>query len=169
MPHHHLSTMDRAIRDPAVHWPGGYWPDSGDVFLHDEITVAAPAAIVWRHLVTTPRWPEWYPDAANVRILDGRADELRADTVFELDTFGIRLRATIGEFIPDSRLGWFGAGDGIRAYHTWLISGTPGGCHVVTEEVANGPTALSLSEPGPEPAEHGHDPWLQALKRSCER
>ena len=44
-----------------------------------------------------------------------------------------------------SRLGWFGNGTGIHAYHTWLILEKGDGCLVVTEETQNGPSAIAFN------------------------
>jgi hypothetical protein len=44
----------------------------------------------------------------------------------------------VHEFISNSRIGWFGDGTGMHAYHTFLLLKTNEGCHIVTEEVVKG-------------------------------
>src|ERR1700753_3595235 len=48
----------------------------------------------------------------------------------------------VHEFVPNSRIGWFGDGTRMYAYHTFLFLGTNGGCHIVTGEVVKGPCAV---------------------------
>jgi hypothetical protein len=162
------SNADLAKRSPAIHWPAGFTPESADLFAHNEIFIQAPCATVWQRLVEAPKWPAWYPNAQNVRILEGGSD-FRHDSQFAFDTFGLHIEARIGEFVPASRLGWFGNGDGIQAYHTWLMREADGGCQVVTEESAKGPGAVALRSPDPDAMHKGHDLWLDRLKRVSEQ
>ena len=73
------------------------------------------------------------------------------------------------EFESNSRLGWFGHGKGVDAYHTLLLSKTSEGCHIVTEEVVKGPGAVQFREQQPNAMHEGHQLWLTALKERSEK
>jgi hypothetical protein len=160
-------TEDGAHRSADIHWPDGFTPEDADLYAHNEIFVSAPCATVWGHIVEAPKWPAWYPNAQNVRIL-GSGDALKADSHFAFDTFGIHIDARIGEYVAGRRIGWFGDGSAINAYHTWLLADAPGGCQVVTEEVAKGPGAIAIRRPDPAAMHKGHDLWLTRLKALSE-
>jgi hypothetical protein len=36
-------------------------------------------------------------------------------------TFGLKVASTIAEYVPHTRIGWYGTGDQLRAYHTWRL------------------------------------------------
>lgn len=148
-----------------IHWPTGFTPADADLFAHSEIVIAAQPSTAWRHLVAATRWPEWYPNADGVRILNGADEELHEDSQFEFQTYGFHIHAAVGEFVPESRLGWFGAGVGIEAYHNWLLVSLDEGCRVVTEEVAKGPVAIAIREPDADAMHETHAAWSKALER----
>jgi hypothetical protein len=93
---------------------------------------------------------------------DGR---LHQDTQFAWDTFGVHIESHVHEFAPTSRIGWFGQGTGMDAYHTFLLLKAPEGCHVVTEEVVRGPGAVEFRKKDPNAMHRGHDLWLSTLKQ----
>ena len=72
------------------------------------------------------------------------------------------------ELVPDSRIGWFGEGPGMHAYHTFLLLKTDEGCHIVTEEVVKGLGAVGFREKHPNVMHDGHDLWLSSLKQRSE-
>src|ERR1700691_4880906 len=47
-------------------------------------------------------------------------------------------RAPFHEFVPNGRIGWWGLGTGMKAYHTFLLVKTDQDCHIITEEVVRG-------------------------------
>ena len=160
-------TEDLAHRSADIHWPSGFAPEDADLYAHNQIFVAAPCATVWRHIVEAPKWPAWYPNSHNVRI-QGGGEVLKADSRFRFDTFGVHIDARVGEYAPGHRIGWFGDGSTVNAYHTWLLADVPGGCQVVTEEVAKGPGAIAIRQPDPAAMHKGHDLWLARLKALSE-
>ena|ERR1700680_177420 len=85
-------------------------------------------------LVNAKDWPGWYSNSADVQILNADEEQLGPKSQFKWKTFGFPVRSRVNEFVPDIRLGWFGDGTGIHAYHTWLIIEKSNGCEVVTEE-----------------------------------
>lgn len=151
-----------------IHWPSGFTPDDADLFAHNEISIGAPCFAVWQHLVEAPKWPEWYPNAQQVKILHDLNGRLRPDAMFEFYTFGIDISAQVSEFEVNRRLAWFGDGDHIEAYHTWLLVPAAFGCQVVTEAVAKGREAIALREEDPDALKRGHQLWLRSLKQIAE-
>ena len=153
----------------SIHWPKGFDPKEADAFVHNEIWIKAPAKVIWENLVNAPEWPTWYSNSANIQIAGPDKSRLQADSAFTWSTFGFPIESKINEFVPGSRLGWFGGGTGIRAYHTWLIIEKGDGCEVVTEEAQVGPSALKFNVEQPTAMYDGHDWWLTALKVRSER
>jgi uncharacterized protein YndB with AHSA1/START domain len=164
-----LDNADWPLRSSEIHWPAGHTPADADLFAHNELLIHASCSIVWQHLVQAQTWPEWYPNSHNVKLLNSADGRLHQDTQFSWDTFGAHIESQVHEFAPDSRIGWFGHGTGMDAYHTFLLLKTPGGCRVVTEEVVRGPGALEFRKKDPDAMHRGHDLWLSVLKKVSEK
>ena len=95
--------------------------------------------------------------------------ELLADSVsFEWTTFGLRISSTVAEFAPTARLGWYGRGEGLQAYHTWLLIPREHDTYVVMEEIGLGDGAKQLAQANPGHMHRGHDLWNVSLKFLCE-
>ena len=152
-----------------IHWPEGFSPKQTDAFVHNQIFINAPAKVIWSNLVNAKDWPGWYSNSADVQILNADEDQLGPKSQFKWKTFGFPVRSRVNEFVPDIRLGWFGDGTGIHAYHTWLIIEKSNGCEVVTEETQNGPAAVAFNRNQPRAMYDAHDWWLAALKVRSER
>jgi len=132
------------------------------------ITVKAPANVIWDNLVKATEWPKWYSNSSDMQIAGGAKTELEADVEFSWKTFGFPIKSTVHEFVPNERLGWFGSGTGIKAYHTWLIVPKDDGCEVITEETQVGPSAIQYNIEQPTAMYDGHHWWLTALKYRSE-
>jgi polyketide cyclase/dehydrase/lipid transport protein len=157
---------DIAARNHDIHWPDGFVPEAADMFAHNEIFVEAPRGNIWHVLLDAEKWPMWYPNSHNVRILDsGSSGLLSESSSFRWETFGFELVSTIAEFVPESRIGWHG---GVDWYHTWLLIDHPKGCRVVMEEAGNGSDAAAMARTDPDRMHRGHELWNQALKWVCE-
>ena len=102
----------------------GFAPAAADLFSHNELTIKATCERIWRHIIEADKWPEWYPNAKDVRILGDGGSVLKPDTVFFWTTFGLKLESRINEFVPYSRIGWFGYAPGTAPsfYHTWYLT-----------------------------------------------
>jgi polyketide cyclase/dehydrase/lipid transport protein len=144
-------------RFPEIHWPAGHTPNDADLFAHNELFIKAQCSTVWQHIVEAPKWPEWYPNSHDVQIVNDKTGELRQGSRFKWNTLDIHIDSTVHEFVPYSRIGWFGKGKNIDAYHTWFLTSTPDGCQVVTEEVAKGPGAIAIRKSDPNAMHKGHD------------
>jgi hypothetical protein len=103
---------DLANRSPDIHWPKGFDPAEVDLFSHNDLVIDAPCERVWQHIIEATKWPEWYPNSKDVRIVDNGGSVLTDGTVFRWTTFGLPLESKINEFIPFSRIGWYGYAPG---------------------------------------------------------
>ena len=159
---------DLSQASAQIHWPRGFEPNAADSFVHNEIFIDAPADAIWRNLVESTEWPKWYSNSSDMTIADGKKKELGTGIDFTWKTFGFPIKSTVHEFVPNERLGWFGSGDGIRAYHTWLIIPRGRGCEVIREESQVGPSAIRYNIEQPTAMYDGHHWWLTALKYRSE-
>lgn len=150
-----------------IYWPDRYAPGRTAVQVSNEIAIAAPASAVWSWLVRAALWPTWYPNSREVEIAGGGAD-LSPGAKFSWRTFGVPVRSTVREFVPDERIAWDGAGTLLDVYHAWLIEPRPGGCWVLTEENQNGLAARAQAWLMPTRMHTGHDLWLARLKERAE-
>ncbi|PLZ03114.1 hypothetical protein CY652_07345 [Burkholderia sp. WAC0059] len=159
--------QDLARRSAQIHWPGSPNPADANVFSYNEITIDTPCSTVWGHLVDATRWPSWYSNSHDVKIVGG-ASRLGPHTRFTWRTFGVPIDSTVTEYVPDSRLGWFGYGPHVSAYHTWLLLPEGQACHVVTEEATKGPAAVFARRTDPAGLHDGHELWVRRLKARSE-
>ena len=152
---------DLGARVMDIHWPAGFEPKRSDLFAHNETRVDAACETVWRHIVGAHAWPDWYPNAQGVGLLDG-ARTLAPDVRWRWTTFGLRVQ----EFVPDRRLGWFGGapGEAPAFYHSWLLSPEGDGCRVAMDEAGVGPGAAAFREADESRMHRGHEMWLATLK-----
>jgi uncharacterized protein YndB with AHSA1/START domain len=157
--------QDLANRSPEIHWPEGFDPSQADLFSHNELTIAASCERVWSHIVDAAKWPEWYPNSKEVRITSG-GNILSAGAVFRWTTFGLPLESRVNEFVPHSRIGWYGYAPGTPPsfYHTWYLKPDGEGCLAVTDEVGKGKDAAHLRETDESLMHRGHDLWLATLR-----
>lgn len=72
------------------------------------------------------------------------------------------------EFQPVTRIAWDGhpkASKASRAYHAWIITPTPKGSHLWTEETMQGPLWIELAKQDPEVFWRTHENLLAALAK----
>ncbi len=150
-----------------ITWPDRYAPANVAARVSNEITIAAPPAAVWAQLLRAQDWPSWYPNASHVEI-GGGATALSPGARFTWRTFGVAVRSTVREFVPNERIAWDGAGVLLDVYHAWLIEPRPGGCWVLTEEHQNGLAARAQAVLMPKRMYRGHQLWLERLRARVE-
>jgi hypothetical protein len=157
--------IDLATRSADIHWPDGFDPATADLFSHNQLVIDATCESVWPHIVEATKWPEWYPNSKEVHILSG-PPALNIGSVFGWTTFGLPLESRVNEFVPYSRIGWFGYAPGAAPsfYHTWYLVPQGASCLVVTDEVGKGPDATHLRQSDEGLMHRGHDLWLATLK-----
>lgn len=130
--------------------------------------MSVPPEVAWAWLVRAVRWPEWYPNSANVRLVDASGPDLQAGTVFRWKTFGASLTSEVVEFVPGERLAWNARGVGIWAYHAWLFQEVEGGCRVLTEETQHGWLCRLGNLLFPNRMFKFHQIWLEQLRRKAQ-
>src|ERR1700761_8562238 len=131
-------TKDLKRANPNIHWPGGFSPKTADLYAHNEIMIDAPVSVVFRHIQEAEKWPGWYSNSQHV-VVHSDDKLLKKDTEWDWDTFGVHIKSHVNEFEVNSRIGWFGSGTGMRAYHTWyLIPLGNNKTHVIMEECVYG-------------------------------
>lgn len=73
--------------------------------------------------------------------------------------------------VPGNYLGllaWDAHGLGVDAYHAWVLTPTPTGCHVLTEENQHGLGARLQKKLLPNRMWNQHQLWLEGLQRNAE-
>ena len=155
---------DLANRSADIHWPKGFDPATADLFSHNQLVIDASCERVWGHIIDATKWPEWYPNSKDVRIDGG--GRLTKSSTFRWSTFGLGLESRINEFVPHTRIGWFGYAPGTAPsfYHTWYLVPQGASCLVVTDEAGIGADAAHLRQTDEELMHRGHDLWLATLK-----
>jgi hypothetical protein len=160
---------DLKHRAHEIHWPKGFEPETADLFSHNELTLQASCKDVWGHIVDASKWPAWYPNSKGVSIV-GDSPTLGEGSVFHWTTFGLPLESKVNEFVPYSRIGWYGYAPGTAPsaehsfYHTWYLVPAGKACRVVMDEVGKGPDAAHLRQTDESLMHRGHDLWLATLK-----
>jgi uncharacterized protein YndB with AHSA1/START domain len=152
------------VQEPTlIRWPDRFRPDRAPVHVRNEIDIPAPPARVWPWLARASLWPTWYSNSSQVQIIGGGTD-LALGTEFRWRTFSASLESRVEECVPPERLAWSARGTGVDVYHAWLITATPGGSHVLTEESQYGVLARLDHLLRPRRMEAGHDSWLRGLR-----
>lgn len=151
----------------AIRWPKDMTPSRSPIHITNELEVEAPPETIWT-LLTDPRaWPSFYPGVEHVQLLDGH-ETLRLGTQFETKLAGQDVAASVREFEPTTRIAWGGgpkADGSARAYHAWIITPTPRGTHLWTEETMQGPLWFELAKSAPDIFWRTHEKLLQDLAR----
>jgi hypothetical protein len=62
--------QDLADREKDIHWPEGFNPSQADLFSHNALLIHASCERIWGHIVDATKWPQWYPNSKDVRLLD---------------------------------------------------------------------------------------------------
>ena len=149
----------------AIHWPDEMAPSRSSLHLTNELEVAASPETIWSLLVDPKAWPRFYPGAEYVQLLDGH-ESLRLGTQFETNLAGQDVFASVEEFEPMPRIAWGGyakASKTSKGYHAWIITPTPVGCHLWTEETMQGPLWIELAKKAPDGVWRTHQKLLEAL------
>jgi hypothetical protein len=77
--------QDLANREKDIHRRQGFDPSQADLFSHNELLINAPCERIWSHIIDAKGWPEWYPNAKEVKITGDNV--LNDGTVFRWTTF----------------------------------------------------------------------------------
>ncbi|HZX04441.1 SRPBCC family protein, partial [Kribbella sp.] len=100
-----------------------------------ELSISAPAAVVWELLTAVSSWTSWQPDIVAAR----GPVPLTAGATFHWETAGFDIASTVYVADAPRLLRWGGPTQGITAVHEWVLTPTgPGTTLVVTEESWDG-------------------------------
>lgn len=148
----------------AKPWPERFDPQKDSVFSYNEIMIPQfPPPIVFEVLVSAKKWPEFYPNANEIRILSN-SGKLEADTEFRWKTFATEQKSKVELFEQNVALGWSAESPGTHAFHRWILEPFNSGTRLITEECQNGITAW-LDRFLMNPSLHAaHQLWLERLK-----
>ena len=90
------------------------------------------------------------------------------DTRFETNLAGKDVLASVQEFEPITRIAWGGfpkVSEASKAYQVWIITATPRGCHLWTEETMQGPCWIELANKAPDAVWRTRQMLLEALAK----
>lgn len=147
---------------PSIRWPTKFEPARAAVHVRNELAMTAPAVAVWAALIGAADWPSFYANASGV-VIEGAGRDLFEGARFTWTTFGVHLDSVVEEFAPPERIAWSAKTFGVLAYHAWLITPTPTGCHVLTEETQHGVLARAGKLLFPSRMSDWHQRWLKGL------
>jgi uncharacterized protein YndB with AHSA1/START domain len=151
----------------AIKWPKEMAPSRSPIHFTNELEVAVSAETIWSLLVDPKAWLGFYPKIEYVRLLGGH-ESLQLGTQFEASLAGEDVVASVEEFEPMTRIAWSGhprGSEASKAYHAWIITPTPDGCHIWTEETMQGPVWIELAKEAPDAFWRTHEKLLEALAK----
>ncbi|MEJ0021984.1 MAG: SRPBCC family protein [Candidatus Doudnabacteria bacterium] len=143
-------------------WPEGFDPGKYPVHSYNQLFIPASAEDIWRVLTDAAAWPLWYPNAKDVKILEGQ-QTLNQNTKFTWRTFGLHVISEVLIFQPFTDLGWNARGFASRGFHGWKIIPQAQGCMLVTEEVQGGLGPSLLSRLVEKNLVKQHQKWLEGI------
>ena len=159
--------MINKIQWEAIKWPANMAPSRCPIHFTNELEVAPSPEMIWSLLVDPKAWPSFYPGVEHVQLFDGNVS-LRLGTRLETNLAGQDVLASVEEFEPITRIAWYGGpkdSEASKAYHAWIITPTPNGCHLWTEETMRGPLWIELAKKAPDAFWLTHEKLLANLAK----
>jgi hypothetical protein len=157
-------------RKTKVHWATDFDPNKVSVptYAFNELVSAAPVEAVFGWLMRAPRWPEWYPNSANVKLRSYTGDDLQLGMHFTWQTFGVHVDTYVEEFVPPYRIAWRGFLMGSEVIHAWVFERRGSGSHLITEEVQRGFVCILARAFFMQGLTQNHQLWLECLSKRAE-
>lgn len=124
------------ITEEKINWPTYFEPSESPAFVHNEIEINASSEKVWAILINTKDWKNWYNGAGDVTSMN--VEKLQADSKFNWQSLGMTLTSEVKQYEPNKRLVYTVKTKGVDTYHVWLITATPNGCKIITQETQHG-------------------------------
>jgi hypothetical protein len=154
-----------------VHWAVDFDPNKVKVptYAYNEVMCAAPVEAVFAWLMRAPRWPEWYPNSANVKLHSFAGKDLQLGTHFTWNTFGVHVDTYVEEFVPPYRIAWRGFLMGSDVIHAWVFERRGPGSRLITEEVQRGFVCLLARDFFIQGLYQNHQLWLERLAKQAEK
>ncbi|ADW68501.1 SRPBCC domain-containing protein [Granulicella tundricola] len=162
--------MKDLIQWEAVKWPDDMAPSRCPIHFTNERQVAASSKTIWSLLTDPYAWPHFYPGVEQAPSLQG-SNSLSLGVRFETKLAGQQVLASVQEFEPLTRIAWYGGpidSEESKAYHAWIITPTPSGCHLRTEETMRGPLWIELAKKAPDAFWLTHEKLLASLANIAE-
>jgi hypothetical protein len=135
------------------------------VFGTSEITIDAPASVVWEVMSRIDEWPRWNKDITEAS-LEG---ELKPGSVFRWKSGPGRIVSTLQTVDPPKQISWSGKTMGVTAIHVWRLQPRDGRTIVTTEESWEGITARLLHKWSQKTVDRAMRAGLVYLKAEAER
>jgi hypothetical protein len=135
------------------------------VFATSEITIDAPASVVWEVMSRIDEWPRWNKDISDAS-LEG---ELKPGSVFRWKSGPGKIVSTLQTVDPPKQISWSGKTMGVTAIHVWQLEPRDGSTIVTTEESWEGITARLLRKWSQKTVERAMRDGLTYLKAEAER
>ena len=153
-----------------VHWAADFDPNKVKVptYAYNEVSCKAPVEAVFAWLMRAPRWPEWYPNSANVALHSFAGKDLQLGTHFTWNTFGVFVDTYVEEFVPPYCIAWRGFVLGSEVIHAWVFERDGAGSRLITEEVQRGFVCLMSRDFFIQGLHKNHQLWLECLARQAE-
>lgn len=151
-----------------IKFPEGYTPSISSVHVRNEINIKASAENIWFWLTNITTWPAWYANASDIQILNHEDKFLAGNTQFNWRTFNTNIKSEVKEYKSNQNLAWVAKGNGLLAYHSWLIVPTNSGCQVITEETQQGWLPKLFGFFIKKGLLKQHQLWLEGLKQKAE-
>lgn len=154
-----------------VHWAADFDPNQVKVptYAYNEAKCTAPVEAVFAWLMRAPRWPEWYPNSANVKLHSFGGNDLQLGTHFTWTTFGVDVDTYVEEFVPPYRIAWRGFLMGSEVIHAWVFERAGAGSKLITEEVQRGFVCLLARDFFIRGLYENHQLWLERLAAQAEK
>ncbi len=169
-PHNGTTEQDLVLRSPDLQWPDSFAPERSDLFAHNEIFIKASPAVVFKHLQEVDKWPDWYPNAANIKVAEADDGTLKEGRAWRWEMSGMQIENNINEFKQDRHIAWFSSGNEQKSYQVWHLKPTSDGyCFIVTEESVYGPAAISLRRSDSAAVHKANERWIENLKKLSEK
>lgn len=164
-----LNTKKYDPETNVVIWPEEFHPDNTNFYVYNDITINAPAEVVWQILIEATEWHEYYDGAQKPVVIEGGSQNVLSEGVtFEFKTMGINFEPTITEFVPNERLAWTIDRRRLKAWHAWVILPTDEGVKLVTAETQNGFLTTMQKWFQPNKLLNLHELWLNLIKERAE-
>ncbi len=153
-----------------VHWSADFDPNRVKVptYAYNEVACKAPVEAVFGWLMRAPRWPEWYPNSANVTLLSFAGKDLQHGMHFTWSTFGVHVDTYVEEFEPPYRIAWRGFLMGSEVIHAWVFERDGPGSRLITEEVQRGFVCILARDFFIQGLHKNHQLWLERLAAQAE-
>jgi uncharacterized protein YndB with AHSA1/START domain len=152
----------------SIRWPETYDPAKAAFFVHNQIDIQAPPAVVWDILVHVEDWPNWYAGATDLTVNNGKNGRVTAGSMVRWETMGLKFDSYVREFEPPARFAWESRKAVIQGYHAWLLIPAAEGTRVITDESFNGFLACMQGAFIPKKLHGLHQSFLEELKRKAE-